>query len=414
MNTPSSLAARLNADIGDEDAWSQLTQALIADHQTAGVVEVLTARHQRRGDGASFAYAQTVALLRGGNHAAVERLAQEIPANSAFHALMLYALGLSLALRRRLDTASTTLRQGTRYCAQAAETVFANDSRFATAIIGQMLQQANLLEPSTYRPQHRLPQQQPHLPDRLPSSAGPLVVACCDERYLHAYADRFAATLAAACPATGALITVINPTAESEALRQNLTARFPLLAFASDSGPDLPAFYASHRFLTAEALLESTGRDLVLTDIDSAFPPDFSEIIAQTSRSPIAMIGKADAVEPSLRVYAALLGVRNGTPGRAFLRHAADYLRGKLAEETPVWTMDQAALFRALCLSRAEDCADLNVTLAGRFALPDAMVAAHSIPLAARMTDRGGHADYILRFDTDHRPLMSKAAPRLS
>jgi hypothetical protein len=409
MNTPPSLTARLNADIGDDDAWTRLSQYLIADNQTTGLVQVLTARHQARGDGASFAYALLVEVLRGGDHAAVERLAQEVPENSAFHAVMLYSLGLSLAMRHRLDQASRTLRKGARYCAQTAETVFANDSGFASAIIGQMLQQANLLEPSTYRPQRYLPLPNPHLPDSLPVTAGPLVVACCDERYLHAYAERFAASLAAACPDAGVLITVVNPTAASEPLRQTLSARFPLLAFASDSGPDLPAFYASHRFLIAESVLDHSGRDLLLTDIDSEFPPDFGEIIAQAGRSPIAILGKADAVEPSLRVYAALLGIRNGAEGRTFLHHTADYLRGKLAEETPVWTVDQAALFRALCLSRAEDCQDLNVILAGRFALPQVMVAPHSIPLAARMTDRGGDSDYVLRFDNDQRPLMTRS-----
>jgi hypothetical protein len=399
------LAARLNADIHDEDAWRELCLAAAAARDLPLVLNVLTARHQRRADGASFAYQRIFDLCRAEGGAGMVWLAEQAPRDSAFLPIFLYGRALVDAVAWRLDTGSAILRQAVFYAVQTVSSVFGTDRAFATDAIGRMLQHANLLEPSSYRPARRLEAPRLTLPEALPPGQGPLVLACCDETYLTAYGERFLASLGRSCPGVVALINRINPTEAGDALCRDLSARFAHAAFATEIAPAVPTYYACDRFLIAGAVIERYGRDLVLSDIDSEFPPRFGEVLEAAAAPSVAYIDRSAMIEPSLRIDASLMGIRADAAGRRFLDTVGDYLGGKLVEEMPLWTMDQVALFRARCL-HPEVCVDLNGRLPSDLALPQLLKAPHLIPQTSRSGERGGDAQYDVRFDDQQRPLM--------
>jgi hypothetical protein len=394
----------------EEPDWCAGFDLLAAQGRTDRLEALLSERHRRCGDGASFAYRHLISLLESGQADRVELLGRALSPESAFAGIFHFIAGLAAAARFDLDATVRRVRDGAYMAAVAAQAVFAADRAFAEATVQRMIQQSCLLEFAAFpaAADFRRPLAGPvPVPDE--SDPRTLVLACCDRRYFRAYAARFLEQVGR-LSGCRAWIHVVNPDAADCRALAGLAG--PGRCLTSGAGAEQAAALASLRFQLAAA--RPLAVPVLLADIDGVFPEGFEALLAAAAAAaPVGYVGVPRAWAPSLVVAAALLCVQPGPVGRRFLQDAAAYLEAKLAEPVPVWTVDQAALFRAVCLARArhDPVVELGSLLPGRFRLPADLTAGHEIAFEERRQQRGvfGEAGYQVVFDADRRPRLSPA-----
>ncbi|MEI8397371.1 MAG: hypothetical protein WCF85_21850 [Rhodospirillaceae bacterium] len=213
-----------------------------------------------------------------------------------------------------LDRAVPLIREAAFVSASAATQVFAHENGFVTIILGQMLQQASLLEGRDYTatgPDLPVVAEEVILPD-LPGD-GLIVFAACCETYFLAYGERFIRGLVAVCSNASCLIHVMNPDAAGDAARAGLRNEFPRTGFSTETGPTSGGWYASRRFLLCPVVQEHYRRDLVVMDVDSVFDQRFTALLDASAGSELAYIGNSQQCLPSLLVSAAYLFHKAGS-----------------------------------------------------------------------------------------------------
>lgn len=400
-----SLIERLQRDASDDGAWSALFDLEAVAGDAAAVLGLLEQRHELRRDAANFAFASMHRLAHADQWSALERLPAVIPKANLFHGLFAYGAALNAAHRFDLDETAQSLRQAAHYAMTGRQGVFAHE---ALDFVNALLLQAGLIEKANYAaasppgPAVNLPQI---------AGPGPLFFACCDEIYFIAYAERFLRSLNTARPGSAALIHVINPDARGEALRARLTHEFPAAAFSTEIGPADTAYYASRRLMLGPAVRQRYPLDLVMMDVDSIFPAYLPALLDRARESALAYIAPPEQILPYLRVSGAFLYLpANSAVADAFLAHCAGYLDRKFNEGEAAWFVDQAALFRALCLCRGDgDVLDLA---AGDPNVLGGFVGPHLVTQAMREGSSSRNRSIRdVTFDADLRPMIRFADP---
>lgn len=402
------LAARVGTNPKDNAAWRQLLTHLVHDRNRTAIEQVLTARHQQRADAATYAYAFAIFLLKTGGSSAIEWLWRSGETGSAFRGIFTFVAGLERVAKWDLIAASKLLREGTYFSLIASTSVLSEDKNFAERARGQMTQQANLLEPPGYTPSNTIASPEWRMEQSWPAKLtnSTLLAACCDADYLSVYAERYLTAATALLPEQPILIHVINPSDETWALQKALSERFPLVRFSTEHGPALPHYYASVRFLIAADIMKSLNCHLILTDIDIVLGDRIGSVIDEAKKHSLAVV-TTDEVMPSLRPWAGLLAARNSDVSLRFFADIKSYLVGKLAEEVPVWTVDQAALFRAMCLFR-DEIHDLSDDTRGSLDIPRYLTVDHVIGKEDRLVRRTGvERPIAISFDNEIRPVIS-------
>lgn len=370
------------------------------------VLAALTARHRKCRDATQAAFDGTVALVAAQNWDALERLhARATAGQSAFRGI--FAYGEALAAARRFDLAATVAlsRQAALFAAQALHGPLQHEQAVLAPLLHRMVVQALLMEPEGYGESDGLPVGVPVLPP----GGGPLVMACADETYFQAYGPRFLASLNTALPGARWLIHIINPCAEGESLRQDLLARYPNGAIGTEHAAPDATYYASRRFMLCGAV-HRQGCSVLVCDMDSIFPADLPAILDRAGAAGLAYVRPDKwGLAPQLMISGAFLFLAAGSRIAAdFCRHVETYLRAKVNEGQSLWTMDQAALFRGLCLLGEASRADTRDLSADDPAILSSFAAPHLIGQDVRRSapSRSLHFNN-LSFGPDLRPIVT-------
>jgi hypothetical protein len=398
------LIAAIEQNIKNERPWGEAISAFVLDRDFPAINALLRARHDLIGDAVSFALRFVVTVIVEGERMAAAPgvcrwLLDSVAADSAFRGFFEFGAGMEAGLAFRLDEASTLLRAGAHRMVVSCNEVFAGDPGYH-GMIGRMMRDANLIEPACYDLDGGAGDNRP-LPELTVLATGrdaagpasdnglPLVVAACDWAYFRLYHQRFLARLAAVLPEPACLIHLINPEAGTGPMLEALCETYPWLRVTGEAGPSYKVYYASSRFLIAERLMDRFGRDVVTVDLDGVFNPDFPMILARTQGLDVAYLQVSSEASLVCRIAAAFLFIRNSAAGRRFLHRNSAYLIRKLAQD-PIWMIDQAALFRSVCLSRGDSgrIADLGVRLERGFDLRASLVEAHIMPEESRRSGR--------------------------
>lgn len=399
------LVRSIQSDPGDDWAWRTLFHGLADLPDGASALALLTSRHHSRRDAGAWTFGRVVDLATRGDWATLERLYESAGSSSPFRGLFAFGLALGAARRFDLDETVPRLREAAFVTAFACRQVFAHEPELCSGILGQMLQQANLAEDRAFGSTETEPEESA-LPDLTPE--GPLFMAACCETYFEAYGERFIRSLSARLPGAWFLIHVMNPGGEGPATRARLRREFPRGGFSTEAGRSDASWYASRRFTLCRAARTRYRGDLVVMDVDSVFQEGFAALLDRSRGADVAYIGNAAQLSPSLIVSAAHVFLRGGGPvADALVGHCDRYLRAKLGEPAAPWTVDQAALWRALCLL-AEDrkrAVDLAATIPNAL---DRIVATggHVIDQGERLARRSNREEFPYHFDQNRRPVF--------
>jgi len=408
------LIRRIEENLADERSWGDAIRVFARERAFADIHALLRARHDLTGDAASFTLRMLVTLLAEGSAPGACRwLFGRSSPDSAFHGILAFAAGMEAGREFRLDEASALLREGAWRATLAQNTVFRGDTRFRPLLI-RMLRDANLIEPSGYDAAGvpagtRLPE--------ITAVAGPLVmtgdtmvVAACDWRYFERYHERFLASLGRGCPDQDCLLHLINPGAGTAPALEALARARPRLWITREDGPPYKAYYASNRFLIAERVMDRLGCHVVTVDLDGVFGESFPEALERARSLDVAYLRVPDETTLTCQISAAFLFARNSAAGRRFLRRNAAYLVRKLATD-PIWMVDQAALYRTVCLTRDDPgrIADINGLLeappGGRIDLRGSLVGDHLLSEETRQDGRAPFGVRPLEFTAELKPL---------
>lgn len=410
------LIRRIQTNPADDAGWTLLITTATDEGQAALVQDVLAARHQQRQDAAAFAFRHSLDLAQDGEEEALRALYEAAGPDGAFRGFFAYGLGLCAAATFSLSGAVPLLREAARHAAVALPQIFAHETAFVPAYLGEVFQQAGLLEAPDWAQDtgssgtgtgDRAPAEVAPAFPTLPDSDLLLLTACCD-RYFTAYAERFLTGAAQALPGVPALIHVINPTPDGDALRARLAGVFPLARFTTETGRADAPFLSCRRLTLAPALRRHAHRDLLVLDVDSVFPAATAAMVAACRGAAVATVSNREALLPTLLVSCAWVFLSVDAPATdRFLSLCTTYLHRKLAEPVVFWTVDQAALFRALCLlpDRATQARDLRDSFPAGIR---AFVAAdgHIVSTADRQASRRITPVKSVSFGPDLRPLF--------
>lgn len=239
---------------------------------------------------------------------------------------------------------------------------------------------------------------------------GPLFFACCCDTYFAAYAERFVRQLSSLCPEGWYLIHVMNPSPEGESLRERLRSEFPRGDFSAETCRVDGAFYASRRFMLCPAILQRYSCDVIVMDIDSFLHPTFPTLLEKSRDAALAYIANVTELLPSFLISAAYLYLPKNSPiAHTFTSNAAAYLARKLTEPMVPWTVDQAALYWALCQLGPARRETMNLAAQVPHAISSIVdETGHIVDQATRMSRRqGGNLQY-LQFDENRRPVFTQ------
>lgn len=404
------LIDHVKANPADDAGWSRLMTTALAGQQISLAGDLLVARHQMRQDAARYCYDLACDLARDGNTDALSALYDAAGPDGAFRAFFAYGLGLAAAAHFDLEQTVSRIREAAHAASFCLQQVFSHEDAFARTFLGEVLQQAAVLDlPAAAPAVTSAPI--PIFPDLPPSDL--LIFAASCERYFLSYGDRFIREAHRRLPDAVIQIHIINPTPDGEALRAVLQQQVPRCVFSSEQYPPQPGrsdaiYFACRRLMLAPALRHHAGRDLVVLDIDSVFPETFDEILSDSRSADVAVFCPSGALLPSLRVSCAFLFLKSARPAAdQFLDLTSAFLQRKLSEDVTFWTVDQAALFQALCLLPDRNSAVLDLTSrfpAGIQCLVDPE--GHRVPAGERQARRQSRPISAVTFDQANRPIF--------
>lgn len=405
--TMQTLICRIHANVHDDDAWESLFDVLIGQGNTDGANALLNSRHQLRRDAASFAYGRMLGLVKADRRAEVGHLYAAAGADGAFRGIFAYGLALFATEAFDLSAAVHLLREALYLTSHCCDQIFAHEQHFSKQTLGQILQQTALIEDAEYS---EIPYDPPAIDLPAPHPSPLLVFACCCDSYFRAYGERFVAQLSAALPQASYLIHVLNPSPAAHAMGERLRRDFPHGTISFEECREDGALYASRRFMLAPLLRQLHAGDLLIMDVDSVFTGPIADLVAASRRAGMAYFGNAGELLPSLVVSAAYLYLPRASPvADRFLASVAAYLHRKLAEPVVFWTVDQAALFRGVCLleARRNDALDLSTVF------PEGVMAicaddGHVVPEDMRRARRQGGDLQALSYDEKRRPILRR------
>lgn len=392
------LIERLSRNGDDEAAWVALFDLEASQGKFDAALTLLGQRHQSRRDAARFAFTAIHRLAAGRHWDGLRTLYDGAPKDSAFLGFFAYGAALGAAHRFQLDATARLLREAAYHTLASREKFFRHEPN---EFLGEILPIAGMIEKAGYESGSPSPIAL-DLPPLAP--AGPLLLACCDDRYFCAYAERFLRSLNAALPNAAFLIHVINPDADGQRLRTRLAKEFPAGAFSFETGPSDAAFFAGRRFMIAATVRRRYGADIAIVDMDSVFAGAFERLLARARQAPVAYIAPPGNILPTLLVSGAFLCVKADAAADAFLDRCQAYLQRKFAAGEGGWYIDQAALFRAVCISRETGGAILDLAADDPTVL-DGLVGPHIVAEATRLSWRSRNRSVSgVTFDGDLRP----------
>jgi hypothetical protein len=208
------------------------------------------------------------------------------------------------------------------------------------------------------------------LPDVDPSL--PLTLACADPVFFLRHAEAYMSTLRKVGSDVPVHFHLAGHTDETDELFNILQHRHGGISLSVEEPPlRKPYYYATMRFIRLPALMAALNRDILLTDIDVTFHgrPEtmFADPLLQHSDAALRIYDSVRVFQrkltPSLlyryprllpwsHINAACLAIRNTTGGRELCEvlaaEATRHLRSVMELDTPVWGIDQTALFAAV------------------------------------------------------------------
>lgn len=162
------------------------------------------------------------------------------------------------------------------------------------------------------------------------------------------YFDRYALAFARSCRVWGAgahlYFQVINPTEKTESIfRQCQRDSQVKASLATEIGPANPVHCACRRFSVASSILQSSTKDVYISDIDVEFVPSIVDLHEQLRNWDVALYEEVGIV-PRLFCHCSLVWCQNTARTRRFLALLADYISQKLKEDSEHWMLDQCAM----------------------------------------------------------------------
>ena len=347
-------------------------------------------------------------LLLSGKQAQIEQCLAALPANHILSGLFLYSAGLGRAMN--LDMAAAEFLWKGAWISSLIP-AFEADTIFQSNVWPTMMFQASFCEPQEYTDGATTPAwpgiRYGRISQEWPTH-GIITVTSCSPDYFLSYSDRFMASFRKSCAKSPVLIHIINPTVEARTQAIAMTAADPALLVTSEIGPDLAAYLASNRLLIAARLIKRFGCPLLVTDIDTEFPPGFDQVLDLLPNHELVLARNPEKLYPSMQISAAFVYLGANPHTFRFLQVLEAYLAKKL-NEAPIWMVDQAALFHASCLMKVESFLvpeSRSITLPAGLRIPDSLVTTHVLSEQVRKTKRK-LGDCTLDFENlSHRPIL--------
>lgn len=395
--------------------WTESARALVVDADAAGLHELFQQHRQSGLDTLAFAFELFSGAVMKGFGAAVSAIAKAYPQECPLSVVTEAARGWVDALAFDLDGTSSALRRS----AQKIALVQSGDFPSRDFVAVRIALSAALFEPSDWGP-GRISRDFPIVPLAEGALNGGFVcVAGADSRYFKSYGKQFLEGVESNLAGeASAVLLLIDGDDEAVALARTWSEAHPDAAIYSVSygGARLVEFAASARFIVANAILDRMARPVVFLDVDSAWEPGCEEVLYAAADLPLSC-QKLVAVPPQLIIDACVLGAHPGAESTLFFQTASDYLRAKIEEDGPLWTLDQVALHRAVsvCQTNGIKIYDLCKLFEGRFTLPAYFKRKEeAIGLGDRQAVRTNHRYDLTQFsisDVDGRPIFAPVNP---
>lgn len=379
--------------------WMELAAALLNAGNIDGLRSLFGHRHTLKMSAMDFAV--DVFNLMAAHREHLLAITEAYPSDCPFSVAALIARACANAREFQLDSCVHEMREANRRFSIVARSI--PEMRLRDATLYWLACAVTLFEPSNWRPRllHAAPR-----PDfggqQAPAGPELACVAFADSVYTCLYALEFAKGIRAISgPAALPVVGVLNPTPDALAvmaqIRQEVPGAviFPVLY----DGDKLPEMAASARFVVANEVLDFLARPTVFLDIDTRFGPETGDVLRGIAGFPLS-VQKLGALPPYLIIDACAVGTHPGPNSTRFFGITREYILGKLAEPGPLWTIDQVALHRAVCLARTE-VTDLCTAFDGRWKFPAILKREHAVGLTSRAATRTNHnyRDYSILAD---------------
>jgi hypothetical protein len=276
------------------------------------------------------------------------------------------------------------------------------------ADIGFLSQNAFLLEGALWPSPKRFPEPLLEILSRNAFRDSPYTcVTVCDSKYFRHYAHGFVEGLRGACGRVSVFLLLVNP--DEGIIADACGFDGATVAATRYNGTWIAEFSASARFILASGILDEIGGPALFLDIDSHFPKGSAEAFSIVAGKPLSVCDTGELF-PFLRISAALLGLRPAPGTYEFLKALKDFLLEDMTREGPLWGMDQAALYRAVCLGKENGwgMSDINKDIEGLGRAPGMFVkpAGEVIPLEERRAIRTNSFYGLAGIESDGRLLF--------
>ena len=403
------LIAKFRADPTNADHQALLGVALAATGNASALRDLFNAVHQAGGCGleCAFMVGHRLALHK---HALLKQLVEGYDPQCPFRGALVAALGYAHALHYDLDGAVEAIRDGLRWVILVQNRI--PGERLSSFSYTQLIKSAFLFERSDWSgaaaPLARVETLHQGCAD-----SEFVCLAAADSRYFVTYAPGFLGDLRAnaGVPADPVLV-IVDPDAEALACAAELARRHPEATILVNAygGPKLVEYCSGARFVLAADMLRRMGRPTIFLDIDTHFAPGYGEVLGHIAQFPLSSLHRHVA-PPYLIAEASVVGAHPGEHSDAFFTEAAGYFMAKLAEEGPLWHIDQVALHRALCLARCRGFApmDLGRMFQGGVELPGYFKKSHDLAFVNRFQGRtdAAAAEQSFAISAEGKPIFS-------
>ena len=387
------LINNIKSDPSKEEDWRNLALLLAREEKYSELDNLLQYRHQCGFSGIKFAYelTLTVALL---DEELIGRLYRGMPGDCAFSGIFYWAEGNRHLAKFDLENGCRPLKEGFRRLVRLKEVI--PSEAFSPEVMNLMARQSFLVEDMHWVGKTFLPHPDFELMnDSSCESVSDFVGAFfCDSVYFKHYAEVFLSCWRKNVGQQTILACIVNPDADILPQAASLSEKYGnvLIGTTTYSGDKVPEYCTAIRFLLANRLLRTFGKPIILFDADALFSEGSLPVVEQIARYPLSFIDTR-IQQVNLQIDASVVGAHPGTESEAFFDVVSDYLRAKLLEYGPIWTVDQVALHRGVSYGKKEgfSMTDLVGVLPENARLPEFFKKEHDIAFEERGASRQFH-----------------------